>query len=310
MRILLTGASSFTGSWFAAALARAGHAVTATFRGTAEGYQGQRADRVRTLEGLVDPLWGVCFGDERFLDLVSSQPFDLLCHHGAEMTDYRSWTFDPLAATATNTRSARAVLQALAEKDGRGVVLTGSVFEPFEGVGDPQQRAFNPYGLSKHLSFEVVRLEAERLGLGLGKFIIPNPFGPREEFRFTSFLAREWLAGRTPRVATPDYVRDNIPVSLLTESYIDFIGGFRAGAGYSRAAPSGYVESQGAFAQRVARELEPRLGRPCPVELAAQADFSEPLIRVNQSLALRAHPGWSEARAWDELADYYRAAFG
>jgi nucleoside-diphosphate-sugar epimerase len=310
MRILLTGASSFTGSWFAAALARAGHEVTATFRGTAEGYEGQRAERVHTLKSLVDPLWGVSFGDARFLDLVSSQGFDLLCHHAAEMADYRSWNFDPLAATAANTRAARDVLQALAEKGGRGVALTGSVFEPFEGVGDPQQRAFNPYGLSKHLSFEIFRLEAERLGLGLGKFVIPNPFGPREEFRFTSFLAREWLAGRTPRVATPDYVRDNIPVSLLTESYIEFVGGFRAGAGYSRAAPSGYIGSQGAFARRVARELEPRLGRPCPVELADQTDFSEPMIRVNQTLALRAHPGWSEAEAWDETADYYRDAFG
>jgi UDP-glucose 4-epimerase len=284
--------------------------VTATFRGTADSYQGPRAERVHTLEGLVDPLWGVSFGDERFLDLVSSQGFDLLCHHAAEMTDYRSWSFDALAATAANTRSARAVLQALAEKGGRGVVLTGSVFEPFEGVGDPQQRAFNPYGLSKHLSFEIFRLEVERLGLGLGKFVIPNPFGPREEFRFTSFLAREWLAGRTPTVATPDYVRDNIPVSLLAESYTDFVGGFCEGPGHSRAAPSGYIESQGAFAHRMARELEPRLGRPCPVELAVQADVCEPLIRVNQSLALRAHPAWSEARAWDEAAAYYRAAFG
>lgn len=310
MRILLTGASSFTGSWFASALVRAGHTVTAPFRGAADSYQAQRADRVRGLEGQVEPCWGVSFGDERFLELVSSQDFDLLCHHAAEMTDYRSWDFDPLAATAANTRSARAVLEAIAKRGGSGVVLTGSVFEPYEGVGDAGRRAFNPYGLSKHLSFEVFRMEAERLGLNLGKFVIPNPFGPREEFRFTSFLAREWLAGRTPRVGTPDYVRDNIPVSLLTESYVDFVAQVPEAAGYSRATPSGYVESQGAFAHRVAREMEPRLGVPCPVEHALQSEFPEPLIRVNPSLALRAYPDWSETEAWDDLAEYYRAAFG
>ncbi len=310
MRILLTGASSFTGSWFAAALAGAGHTVTAPFRGTADSYQAQRADRVRALEGLVEPMWGVSFGDDRFLELVSTGDFDLLCHHAAEMTDYRSWDFDPLAATAANTRSARKVLEAIAARGGRGVVLTGSVFEPYEGLGDAGQRAFNPYGLSKHLSFEVFRMEAERLGLGVGKFVIPNPFGPREEFRFTSFLAREWLAGRTPKVGTPDYVRDNIPVSLLTESYAEFVGDFAEGAGRTRSAPSGYVESQGSFAHRVAREMEPRLGIACLVEHASQADFSEPLVRVNQSLALRAYPQWSETRAWDDLADYYRATFG
>ena len=32
LRILITGASSFTGSWFARGLAAAGHDVTATFR--------------------------------------------------------------------------------------------------------------------------------------------------------------------------------------------------------------------------------------------------------------------------------------
>jgi nucleoside-diphosphate-sugar epimerase len=38
MRILLTGASSFTGYWFAQELVAAGHAVTATFRVTEGSY--------------------------------------------------------------------------------------------------------------------------------------------------------------------------------------------------------------------------------------------------------------------------------
>ncbi len=153
-------------------------------------------------------------------------------------------------------------------------------------------------------------MEAERLGLPIGKFVIPNPFGPREEFRFTSFLAREWLAGRTPTVGTPDYVRDNIPASLLTECYLAFVGGFPDGGGMRWSTPSGYIETQGAFAHRVAREMEPRLGRGCPVACAVQTDFPEPMIRINQSLALRAFPDWSEASAWDDLAEYYRAEFG
>jgi nucleoside-diphosphate-sugar epimerase len=243
---------------------------------------------------------------------MASKAFDLLCHHAAEMTDYRSWDFDPLAATVANTRSARAILQRLTDKGGRGLVVTGSVFEPFEGLGDARHRAFNPYGLSKHLSFEVLRMEAERLGLGLGKFVIPNPFGPREEFRFTSFLAREWAAGRTPKVGTPDYVRDNIHVSLLTATYADVIARMSEPSdppGPLRAAPSGYIESQGAFALRVARELEPRLARPCPVELAVQTDFPEPLVRINRDPAAHAQTRWSEAEAWDALAGYYKATF-
>jgi hypothetical protein len=83
-------------------------------------------------------------------------------------------------------------------------------------------------------------------------------------------------------VGTPDYVRDNIHVSLLTESYVDLVARVPAQGGYLRAAVSGYIENQGAFAHRMSRELSPRLGRPCPVELATQTDFSEPMIRVNE----------------------------
>ena len=44
----------------------------------------------------------------------------------------------------------------------------------------------------------------------LAKFVIANPFGPLEEPRFTAYLAREWLGGRSAVVRTPEYLRDNI----------------------------------------------------------------------------------------------------
>jgi len=45
--------------------------------------------------------------------------------------------------------------------------------------------------------------------------------------------------------------------------------------------PSGYIETQGDFALRCARELGPRLGVDARVELLEQTDFSEPLMRIN-----------------------------
>ena len=56
--------------------------------------------------------------------------------------------------------SMAAVLAAAAQRGCARFVVTGSVFEPYEGVGDPGHRALNPYGLSKHLSFEILRMEA------------------------------------------------------------------------------------------------------------------------------------------------------
>lgn len=310
MHVLLTGASSFSGFWFARELAGAGHQVVATFRQSRDGYEGARGERVADLAKVVECVWQTEFGDPRFVDLLASRRFDVLLHHGADVTNYRSWDFDPIRATAGNTRNSRAVLAAASEAGCGKLIVTGSVFEPYEGVGDAGARALNPYGLSKHLSFEVLRLEAERLGLSLGKFVIPNPFGPREEMRFTSFLASEWAAGRVPNVGTPDYVRDNIPVSLLALSYVAFCQALPARAGLSRLAPSGYIEAQGSFARRVAREIGARVSWTCEVTEGVQTDFAEPMIRTNADLAARALPRWSEAAAWDDLAQFYRQTFG
>lgn len=307
-RILMTGASSFTGFWFARELAQAGHHVSATFRGHADDYVDIRAMRVGQLRGVVEPLWQMEFGDDRFLAVVSSQDFDLILLHGSEMSNYRSWDFDALEASRRNTRSGREVLRALASRGCQRIVHTGSVFEPYEGVGD-SNRAFNPYGLSKHLTFEWFRMEAERLGLSTGKFIIPNPFGPYEEFRFTSYLAREWAQAKLPTVGTPAYVRDNIHVSLLALAYRDFCIQLPQEAGLYRCAPAGYAESQGSFAHRMAREIGRRTGWPCAVEEAFQSDFPEPLFRVNAQIIGHRHTDWSEDEAWNQLAAYYQQTF-
>jgi hypothetical protein len=51
--------------------------------------------------------------------------------------------------------------------------------------------------------------------------------------------------------------------------------------------------------------MQPRLGFPCPVQLAVQTEFSEPLVRINTDPASAADLNWNEAVAWDELAEYY-----
>jgi UDP-glucose 4-epimerase len=180
-----------------------------------------RRRRVDLLCPRVIPAWEAPFGSPVFLDLLQ-QKWDLFCHYGAVVDKYRSWDFDPIAATRQNTANVRAVLARLAMNGCRAIVFTGSVFEPYEGRGDPECQAFSPYGLSKHMSYELFRLESRRVEIGLRKFVIPNPFGPYEELRFTSHAVREWSEGRVPIVFSPHYIRDNIHVSLLAKAYCRF----------------------------------------------------------------------------------------
>jgi UDP-glucose 4-epimerase len=305
MRILFTGGSSFTGYWFVKELAAAGHEVVVAFRGQATDHYREvgRRTRVEILTQVCRPVFGTSFGDDRFLQLANKNKWDLLCHHAAEVGDYRSAHFNVTAAVEKNTFRLPQVLDALRVAGCTKIVLTGSVFENDEGAGSKPLRAFSPYGLSKGLTWQVFRYYAESRMIDLGKFVIPNPFGPYEEPRFTHYLLKNWFTGLTPTVNTPAYVRDNIPVTLLAKAYVHFTE--TLGQGVSRINPTGYVESQATFARRVANEISKRLGLRCEISQNEQCDFSEPLIRINTDVVDTKAFNWSNDRAWDEYAEYY-----
>lgn len=305
MKILFTGGSSFTGYWFIKELASCGHEVVAIFRHSVDEYPDLlRRVRVRALIEVCRPVFGVSFGDDQFLDLIKGETWDLFCHHAAEVSDYKSPDFNVMAAVARNTHRLTEVLDRLQQSGCNKVIVTGSIFENDEGWGSDVREAFSPYGLSKGLTWQIFRYYARARRMTLGKFVIPNPFGPCEEPRFTSYLITNWSAGLTPIVNTPAYVRDNIHVSLLAKSYRFFAQNLMGNAG--RINPSGYVETQGEFTARLAAAMRQRLALKCEFTLAEQTEFSEPRVRVNTDRLDAAGLGWDEETAWDQLADYYK----
>jgi UDP-glucose 4-epimerase len=310
MIVLLTGASSFTGYWFARELVTAGHVVLAPLRGARDSYSGIRAARLEELSKVAEIVWDCPFGEQDFLNLAKTGKFDVLSHHAAQVTNYRSADFDICAALAENTKSLRVLLSVLLENGAKAMVLTGSVFEPEEGAGTLPLRAFSPYGISKSATASVVRYWCNEFSLPLGKFVISNPFGPYEDARFCSYLINTWQSGRVAEVRTPRYVRDNIHVSLLAKAYAQFVLATTKAVGFAKLNPSGYVETQGAFARRFAHEMEHRLNIKCALELFEQGDYPEPMVRINTDPVEGTVHGWSEVQAWDDLAAYYQGRRG
>ncbi len=306
MKIVLTGASSFTGAWFAATLARDGHAVTATLQGRADDYAPLAALRIAMMRDAgVALAEGVSHGNDAFFALIG-EGCDVLGYHGADVRDYRSPDFDVQRAVAANTAAIGETLDR-AKRAGTGrIVYTGTVAEPGEGGGEAAERAMSPYGLSKYLSWEVLHAEARAAGVALGKFVIPNPFGRFEQERYCSYLMACWARGETAQVRTPGYIRDNIPVDRLARAYAGFARLAPGDPGADACRPSGYAGSQADFTARFAREIGSRLALATPYALLAQSDFSEPLTRINRDAAA---PGWDEGRFWDDLAAYYAMRF-
>ena len=306
MKILFTGASSFTGFWYVKALAAAGHEVVCPITRDLESYTGLRRQRLDLLTPLCRFVQKAPFGSENFLKLSRSETFDQLCHHGANVTDYKSPNFDAAAAAHSNTQNLDTTLKTLRDAGTKSVILTGTYFEACEGTGSEPRLTFSPYSHSKTLTFDAFAAECRTTGLVLGKFVMPNPFGPFEEPRFTAFLMNNWRAGKPVEVKTPDYVRDNIHADLLAQAYASFCA--EAGASQSpllRANPSGYTGKQGEFAQLVAREVKARTGWACDLKLAQQIDFSEPLERTNTEPAAKKFATWNEDRAWDTFVEFY-----
>src|SRR5262249_15944961 len=147
-----------------------------------------RRGRVELASEHCRAIHGCHFGDERFLALLREGLWDLLCHHAADVTNYKSPDFDTVGALTTTTLNVATVLAALKAAGGHKVLLTGSIFERGEGAGSQGLPDFSPYGLSKALTAQVFRYYCETAGMCLGKFVIPNPFGPYEEPRFTAYL--------------------------------------------------------------------------------------------------------------------------
>lgn len=310
MKILFTGTSSFTGYWFVNYLLKKGYSVTATFtKNNLDDYNGLRKTRIQKLLHQVIPVFKASFGNQIFLDLISKENFDLICHHGADVTDYKSISFNVSSAYNYNTYNIIQVLNLLRANNSK-ILITGSVFEGGEGLGSGKSLSFSPYGLSKQFTSEAFEYYCNSIGIPLAKFVIPNPFGPFEEERFTSFLVKSWIKGEKPVVKTPLYVRDNIHVSLLASCFEKFCGEFiNSNLMFYKINPSGYVESQEQFTKRFSEEISKRLKIKVAFKLPKQTDFSEPLIKINNNPATMYAKDWNEQAAWDELAEYYKLFF-
>ena len=140
--------------------------------------------------------------------------------------------------------------------------------------------------------------------------MIPNPFGPYEELRFTTFLIKQWFEGKSAHVSAPNYIRDNVPVDLLALAYGRFAEALTDNPGFEKSNPSFYAGLQGEFTQRFAEEMKARLKMPCDFTLGEQEEFPEPRIRTNTDLIDAVNLGWNESIFWDQLANYYQKTHG
>ncbi|MCK6597716.1 MAG: NAD-dependent epimerase/dehydratase family protein [Bdellovibrionaceae bacterium] len=314
-RILLTGASSFSGFWFAKVLAEQGFQVTALLqKKQLADYSGVRKQRIENLSDKnlgIELVFDCPLGSSKTIALLKEKKhWDFLGLHGAFVTNYKSQDFDFLSALKNNIENLEEVIKTFTQNQGQHLIHTGTVFESNEGVGNAPLKAASPYGLSKNLTNEVIKFYCERHRIKMGKFVLANPFGTFEEEKLTTYLMRSWIQDQTPTMSFPDYIRDNIHVELLAKVYAHFCLQLKSSeSSYLKINPSGYVESQGSFTLRFANEMTSRLQKKCSVTIAKQSQFTEPYMRINTDPATHLITDWDEKKAWDQIASHYQEKY-
>ena len=148
--------------------------------------------------------------------------------------------------------------------------------------GPEPRRAFSPYGLSKGLTWQVAHIlvrDARRAAREIRHRQSVRPV------RGAALRRLSWSSvgrrAKPPKCERPT-ICATISMSICWRALMRASSRRRRRAGAGRRfGPCGYLETQGAFAERLARELAPRLGVEGRVRFAEQTDFSEPLARVN-----------------------------
>ena len=305
MKVIFTGASSFTGVWFVYEMARRGVDVTTTFTRTPLEYDGLRGQRVRWARSLSTSFFGTKFGDEQFLQMCEQAgPVDALCLHGAFTQGYAQSNFLLGHAVQENTRGAREVMEVLGRQGCRRLIWTGTYIESeFSGASHEHQHPL--YGESKQRSREILAELCRELGWQMDCVILPHVYGPLQSGNWIDYLMRRWASDQVARVVMPSRVRDHAHVSLLARFYADILATTPEGGPIRIHRPSGEILPVGAFAVQLSDEVSQRTGWDCRLQFDTVPRRGEPFRYANTTPLTDLYPDFDASGAWDAFVNFH-----
>ncbi len=248
MKILVTGAEGFVGSWLVPQFAAAGHRVfAAVFSGT------DTATHEKVTKHLADAAEIVDFDirSSESVNRVATLPVDAIVHLAA-LSSGAEARQDPAKAWEVNAAGTARLTEAVANVDTKRLFLLVSTGEVYGRVEDGVKSVeslpplpISPYAASKLGAEIAVQEVGRRHGL---RFIIARPFahtGARQDQRFVvPAFARRIMDGKAMKaVAIPvgnlENVRDFMHVSDVVAAYLALLERGESGETYNIASGEG-----------------------------------------------------------------------
>lgn len=304
MKVLVTGAEGFAGSWLLPRLRQEGHSVIAAARPGAPGTARLLADEsVRTLPlELSDPA--------SVRAVVGTEP-DAVIHLAAVASGLDARR-DAVAAWEVNAvgtaRLAEELGRVVTDRRGNPLLLVISTAEVY-GAGSPTPRVesdptrpVSAYAASK-LAGEIAALEVHRrtgLRVVVARAFAHTGRGQDERFVVPALTRRLLIAKRVKapaiKVGNLDPVREFMHVSDVVDAYCRLLTGGRSGEVYNVATGQGVPLAEllerlmGLVGYRVVTEADPELVRPADI----------PYL-VGDASRLRAATQWVPRRTLDDV---------
>jgi UDP-glucose 4-epimerase len=291
-KILISGATSFSGSHIAQSLVKSGHEVAGTLTRPRESYENESLIQSRMkYSGIVQ--WVPEFSNEKTesLDFIRTFKPKVWVAHGAPIKGYRSPDFDFLKSLQETILGTRVAIEVFKENGGELFVHSGTVFEADEGQGElpgmsGSSEAISAYGMSKNLVWHALRFFCSQANLPILKIIIPNPIGRFENRdRLIPFFVEKWKRNEVPEMKSSHLVRDQIPAEWLAQVYQksiqNFLESHEKNFSVKIKRPSGFVMTNRKFIELCQKEFKSRI-KNLSFECAFQSlPTNEPLERFN-----------------------------
>ena len=248
-RPTVAGASSFTGMAILERLHMRGWKPIGLTRAGANETSGIKKWRLERLKAKgIDIIEGVRSEDGTMAEWVLKHSPKYWIHHFHMMDRFRSPDYDVQTALATGLHPLERLVKALAQSGCRGVVYSGSYFEPGEG-GQSISAGVTPYAETKRQIWLTLKELVDRSQMPLAKVVIPNPIGPGENpDRLIPLLVQKSGFGggnETLELKAPSATAENLPVQLLAEVYEMAIQDFAAAGEDASLIPVFYRPSVG-----------------------------------------------------------------
>jgi UDP-glucose 4-epimerase len=221
-RVAISAASSFTGAWLCRIFDLEGWEVDGlcTLNGPGE-YKDLRATRVQWASQHSRLHLRVKSDDGSMRHWIEKNPATIWIHHHHHMQDFRSLQYDTSRAAQVGREPLEGICQALKDSGYRGIIFSGSYFEPGEGDKSPPGLE-TPYAKSKKEVWHDLEEMCDKHGLLLSKVVIPDPVGPLEnDDRLIPALVRAAQADLEFPLKNPLAVADRISVDALAQVYVE-----------------------------------------------------------------------------------------